>query len=134
MARTGLSEETLGRLVHRFYDRVRADETLGPIFAARISDWSPHLERMTAFWSSVALLSGRYHGRPMEAHAPLPIGAAHFRRWLALFAETAREVCTDEGAAHVTARAERIAASLEAGCADARTAREGGAPRLRKGG
>jgi truncated hemoglobin YjbI len=47
-------------LVQRFYDRVRVDEVLGPIFATRIKDWEPHLERMWAFWSSVALMTGRY--------------------------------------------------------------------------
>ena len=36
MARTGLDEETLTELVHRFYDKARADALLGPIFAARI--------------------------------------------------------------------------------------------------
>jgi truncated hemoglobin YjbI len=37
---------------------------------------------MCAFWSSVALMSGRYHGQPMEKHLPLPIDARHFDRWL----------------------------------------------------
>ena len=48
---------------------------------------SPHL---CAFWSSVALMSGRYHGQPMVAHLPLPIDTPHFDRWLEIFAETAR--------------------------------------------
>ena len=46
MARTGLDEALLTELVHRFYGKVRADTVLGPIFAARIEDWGPHLERM----------------------------------------------------------------------------------------
>ena len=67
MAKTGLDEEILSGLVRRFYGRVRADAVLGPIFADRISDWDPHLERMVAFWSSVALLTGRYRGAPVPA-------------------------------------------------------------------
>jgi hemoglobin len=126
MARTGLDEAMLRTLVHRFYDRVRADPVLAPVFAARIRDWGPHLERMVAFWSSVALMTGRYHGRPVPAHAPLPIGPAHFARWLALFRETARAVCPPAGAAHVVERAERIARSLEIAVAQA--AAEPGAP------
>jgi hemoglobin len=122
MARTGLDEAVLRALVHRFYDRVRADPELAPVFAARIRDWGPHLERMVAFWSSVALMTGRYHGRPVPAHAPLPIGPAHFSRWLALFRETARAVCSPEGAAHVIERAERIARSLEIAVAQAAAA------------
>ena len=123
-AQTGLDEEVLRELVHAFYDRVRADAMLGPIFAARITDWAPHLERMVAFWSSVALMSGRYHGRPVPAHTPLPVDAAHFERWLALFRTTAHEVCTPAGAAHVIERAERIALSLHMAVQSAQTARD----------
>lgn len=112
MAETGLDEAVLSALVHTFYARVRDDDMLGPIFAAHITDWGPHLERMVAFWSSVALMTGRYHGQPVPAHMPLPIEAAHFNRWLELFREAAHEVCTPQGAAHVTLRAERIARSL----------------------
>lgn len=112
MAQTGLNEEILRQLVHRFYGKVRADKLLGPIFAARIADWPPHLERMVAFWSSVALMTGQYHGQPVQAHTPLPINAAHFDRWLALFRATAQEICTPAGAAHLILRAERIAQSL----------------------
>ena len=112
MERTGLDEGMLTALVYRFYARVRADEVLGPIFEARINDWGPHLDRMVAFWSSVALMTGRYHGAPMPAHAELPIDWNHFERWLALFRETAIETCPKEGAAHVITCAERIARSL----------------------
>lgn len=112
MARTGLDEDVLGRLVHRFYAKVREDPLLGPIFAARVADWGRHLERMVAFWSSVALMTGRYHGQPVPAHVTLPVDAAHFNRWLDLFRATAREVCSPAGAEHVIERAERIASSL----------------------
>ncbi|WP_413871153.1 group III truncated hemoglobin [Albidovulum sp.] len=112
MAQTGLDEMILTALVHGFYSRVRADEVLGPIFADRIADWPAHLDRMVAFWSSVALMTGRYHGAPMPAHATLPVNWAHFDRWLALFRQTADELCPPEGAALVIERAERIARSL----------------------
>jgi hemoglobin len=116
-ARTGIDEAMITKLVHAFYDRIRADEVLGPIFAARIEDWEPHLARMCAFWSSVVLMTGRYHGRPMQAHAPLPIGGAHFDRWLSLFAGTAREVCPPPAAEMFVERARTIAESLELGIA-----------------
>ena len=118
-ARTGIDEVMIDRLVRGFYEKVRADEMLGPIFDARIKDWEPHLQQMCAFWSSVALMSGRYHGAPMPKHLPLPIDAAHFDRWLMLFAATAAEVCPPEAAAHFVERAHRIAASLELGVAGA---------------
>lgn len=122
MAETGLDEAILRDLVHRFYDQVRADAMLGPIFEARIDDWEPHLERMVAFWSSVALMTGRYHGAPVPAHVTLPVEWAHFERWLALFRETAKEVCPPAGAAHVIAAAERIARSLHMAVQNARAA------------
>lgn len=112
MDQTGLDPEMLSELVHRFYGKIRADAVLGPIFASRITDWPPHLDRMVAFWSSVALMTGQYHGAPVPAHAHLPVTRAHFDRWLDLFRETAHEVCPPAGAAHVIDRAERIARSL----------------------
>ena len=122
MARTGLDEALLTELVHRFYAKVRADPVLGPIFAERIADWEPHLDLMAAFWSSVALMTGRYHGAPVPKHASLPVTWDHFDRWLALFRETAHETCPPEGAAHVIERAERIARSLHIAVGEAQAA------------
>jgi hemoglobin len=115
--RTGITEAMIERLVRSFYVKVRADAVLAPVFEARIGDWEPHLQQMCAFWSSVALMSGRYHGSPMAKHLPLPIDAGHFDRWLALFEVTARDVCPPEAAVHFVERAGRIAASLELGIA-----------------
>jgi len=117
VARTGIDEPMIERLVHGFYAKVRADRLLGPVFEARIADWEPHLRQMRRFWSSVALLSGRYEGRPMQKHLPLPVDARHFDRWLALFAETAAELCPPAAAALFAERAQRIAESLELGIA-----------------
>ena len=113
----GVTEEMIHDLVHAFYGRVRADEVLGPIFEAKIEDWTPHLAKMCDFWSSVILMSGRYHGTPMIAHARLPVEASHFARWLGLFEETALEVCPPEAAALFVDRSQRIAQSLQMGIA-----------------
>lgn len=114
---TGIDEAMIERLVHAFYARVREDALLGPIFDARIEDWDRHLERMCAFWSSVALMTGRYSGQPMRAHMPLPVDGEHFDRWLVLFEATARAVCPPAAAEHFLERARRIAQSLELGVA-----------------
>lgn len=119
MERTGITEAMIERLVRGFYARVRGDALLAPIFDARISDWEPHLAQMCAFWSSVALMTGRYHGAPMPKHVVLPVDAEHFDRWLELFEETARELCPPEAEAHFVERARRIASSLELGVAGA---------------
>ncbi|HMN73496.1 MAG TPA: group III truncated hemoglobin [Rhodoblastus sp.] len=123
MAQTGLDETQLAALVHRFYDKVRRDPVLGPIFVERIHDWDSHLARMVEFWSSVALMTGRYRGAPMPAHARLPVDWSHFERWLELFRATAVETCTRDGARHVIERAERIARSLNMAVEDARGAK-----------
>jgi hemoglobin len=117
--KTGITEAMIERLVRGFYARVRTDALLAPIFDAKIGDWEPHLQRMCAFWSSVALMTGRYHGAPMPKHLVLPVDAGHFDRWLELFEATAHELCPPEAADHFIERARRIAASLELGVAGA---------------
>ena len=109
---TGLDQGMISSLIDLFYSKIRADAVLAPIFATRIGDWPAHLERMVSFWSSVALMTGTYHGAPMPAHAQLPITWAHFERWLALFHSAAIEVCPPKAAAYLFERAERIARSL----------------------
>ena len=130
--RTGITEAMIEQLVHGFYARVRRDPMLAPVFEARITDWEPHLNQMCAFWSSVALMTGRYHGTPMVKHMKLPIDAAHFDRWLALFEATARELCPPVAAAHFIDRARRIASSLEMGVASAQGVLLGVGERFRR--
>lgn len=118
-ADTGIDDAMIDALVEGFYARVRSDAMIGPIFAERITDWGPHLAQMKLFWSSVALATGLYQGRPMPKHLPLPIDARHFDRWLELFRQTARALCPPVAADHFIERAERIAQSLELGVAGA---------------
>ncbi|MBS0234695.1 MAG: group III truncated hemoglobin [Proteobacteria bacterium] len=114
----GIDEELIGTLVDRFYAAVRRDEILGPVFESRIADWDAHLAKLRDFWSSVVLMTGRYKGRPMPVHAAIAeITDAHFERWLALFAETARAVCPPAAAALFIDRSRRIAESLKMGIA-----------------
>ena len=117
VARTGIDEAMIARLVRSFYGRARHDPLIDPVFANKVSDWEAHIEKMCAFWSSVALMSGSYHGQPMMAHLPLPIDTPHFDRWLEIFSDTVREICPAPAAAHFLDRAYRIAESLELGIA-----------------
>ncbi|QQV77976.1 group III truncated hemoglobin [Sphingomonas aliaeris] len=110
-----IDEQGLRRLVALFYARVRADADLGPIFNDAVGDWSEHLEKLTAFWSSVMLTSGRYKGNPVAAHIKHRerIDPAFFERWLALWACTTAEVMPPETATALQAKAARIAESLQ---------------------
>lgn len=110
-----LDRDLIARLVYGFYDRVRADPVLAPVFDAAIAAdaWPAHLERMCAFWSSVALGAGGYDGRPVPKHVALPgLTDDHFARWLALFAATVDAIATPDSAAILVEYAERIAHSL----------------------
>jgi len=117
METTGIDDAMIERLVRTFYGRVQADSLIGPVFGARIDDWEAHIVKLCAFWSSVALMSGRYHGQPMQKHLELPVAAEHFDRWIALFETTANELCPPQAAAHFIERARRIADSFELGMA-----------------
>ena len=111
----GIDEAGLRHLVDAFYVRVRADAELGPIFNDAIGDWPEHLAKLTDFWSSVMLTSGRYKGQPVPAHMKHleRITPALFERWLGLWSQTTRELMPPEAAAALQAKAERIAESLQ---------------------
>lgn len=121
MAHTGIDEAALELMVRRFHDQVRADPLLGPIIAAHTADWPAHLSKMVSFWSSVALMTGQYHGAAMARHLSLPIGQVHFDRWLRLFRQMPRETCDPVGAAWLIERAERIAHAIMTGIRKARS-------------
>lgn len=108
-----IDEADIARLVDAFYERVRADNLLGPIFNAQVEDWPNHLAKLRGFWSMVMLRSGSYSGRPLPPHLILSPGTDHFDRWLALFEDTAATVLTPDEAALFVDRARRIADSFE---------------------
>lgn len=110
-----IDEDSLTRVVALFYERVRQDPELGPIFNETVDDWPLHLEKLVAFWSSVMLTSGRYKGSPMAAHLKhkARISPAMFDRWLALWGNTTTEIMAPDAAAAMQAKAARIAESLQ---------------------
>jgi hemoglobin len=110
-----LDESRLATLVDHFYNKVRADPLLGRVFDPLVDDWDAHKVLMTSFWATVALRTGHYRGNPLAKHQPLPIGVAHFERWLALWRETAGEVLDRESAALVIGYAERIGDGMRVG-------------------
>lgn len=114
---TGINEPVIAQLVDHFYSAVRLDPLLDPIFALWINDWPGHIAHLHDFWSGVALMTGRFKGRPIEAHAKLGLSSIHYERWLELFRASAQETCPPRSAAFFIARAERIAATLQAGAA-----------------
>ena len=117
-AASPITEQMIHDLVHAFYDKIRKDPALGPIFNRVIAaaDWPAHLTKMCDFWSSVTLMSGRFKGSPMQAHIQVgDLRPTHFARWLHLFEQTAREVCPPEAAAIFVEKSQMIARSLQMG-------------------
>ncbi len=94
-------------LVNRFYDKVKKDELLGPLFAH--IDWPKHLPTMYNFWSSLLLGDQSYRDNPFAKHVPLAIDARHFGQWLVLFKQTVDENFVGEKAEEVKSRAQSIA-------------------------
>lgn len=73
-------------LVDTFYEKVRENELLSPIFSSKIGDrWPAHLEKMYRFWQTVLLEEHTYYGSPFPPHAKLPVQQQHFDAWLELW-------------------------------------------------
>ncbi len=108
-----ITEPAIAALVARFYGKARQDPLIGPLFNRAVADWDEHLAKLSDFWSSVMLTTGRYRGNPMAAHLKHPIEPEFFVRWLALWHETAAELFAPAVAAQFGEKAERIAESLK---------------------
>ncbi|GAA4826611.1 group III truncated hemoglobin [Algivirga pacifica] len=88
------SRQDVSLLVHSFYERVREDELIGPVFNHIIHDWDTHLELLTDFWESNLLFQPKYKGNPHQVHQEVDqqmqgtISMEHFGRWLQLWFQT----------------------------------------------
>ena len=101
-------------LVDAFYEKVRRDELLSPIFNERIQDrWPQHLEKMYSFWQTVLLNEKTYYGSPFPPHAQLPVNHSHFQRWMRLFIETTDALFDGKKAEEAKWRAEKMAELFE---------------------
>jgi hemoglobin len=120
MKEAHITETSIKQIVDNFYAKVMKDTLLRPIFLEAIGEypktWEIHIQRMYDFWSSIMLSTGRYHGNPFQKHKDLPaFDVALFDRWLALFAQTAQEIHTEEIANRYIEKSQRIAESLKMG-------------------
>ncbi len=87
------NREDVVLLVNTFYQRVREDDLIGPVFEERIKgNWEPHLETMHNFWYTLLFGKEAYRGNPFAKHIGLPLDASHFKRWLLLFNATLDEL------------------------------------------
>ena len=109
------TEANIRELVYAFYDRVRTDALLGPVFDAKLSGrWDEHLPKMCRFWGSIVLGTRTYRGNVQQAHQPLGgLEPRHFSQWLYLFLDTVEKRFQPAAAVRFMEPALRIAQSLQ---------------------
>ncbi|HCQ67197.1 MAG TPA: globin family protein [Rhodobacteraceae bacterium] len=121
MQKFDITPEDIDRLVAVFYERIRAHDMLGPVFARAIAvedgpEWRAHEARIAAFWRNAIGIDRSYDGSPMQVHVANPeVMPGMFSVWLDLFGATAREVLTPAQADSILVLATRIGDSLRYG-------------------
>lgn len=86
----------ISSLVHAFYEKIRKNELLGPIFHKHIAEneWTAHLEKLTDFWETNLFGIAKFKGNPTAKHIKVDqlhsykIEPIHFGVWLQLWFET----------------------------------------------
>lgn len=86
------NREDLKILLDQFYEKVKLDTLIGPIFNEKAQvNWNEHLPKIYDFWDALLFGAENYRGRPFPPHIPLDLKVEHFERWLQLFFETVDE-------------------------------------------
>jgi len=83
-------------LVCSFYQNIRVDNLLGPIFNKMIQkeEWPIHLNKLTDFWETNLFGIPKFKGNPTQKHLQTDatfnhaIDKAHFDRWLSIWGKT----------------------------------------------
>lgn len=129
--RFAVTPEEIDRVVADFYAAIRAHPTLGPVFAAHVTDWPAHEEKIARFWRNAILLERSYDGNPMQVHRDAGnVRPGMFGPWLDLFDQTLTRTLAPETAAQWSALAHRIGQGLRYGVTE-QTRNTDGVPLLR---
>lgn len=126
-----ITRDDIARVVAAFYDLVRQHPGLGPVFAAHVTDWPAHEEKVTRFWANAILYEKDYDGNPLVVHRDAGnVKPGMFEVWLGLFDLVLRTELRPDQAAAWSELAHRIGRSLRAGVVERETL-PGGIPKLR---
>jgi hemoglobin len=114
------NREDIYTLVSTFYNKIKKDDFIGPIFLKIIPDkeWEPHLQKLTDFWQTNLFFVRKFKGNPMKAHKDVDqkfnhtINQTHFDHWLSLWYETVDDLFTGTKANEAKQRARNIAGLL----------------------
>ena len=107
-------------LVKEFYDKIKVDELLGPIFNDHIPNdkWPEHLSRLTDFWETNLFGVIKFKGNPALVHAQVDkkenhsIEQTHFGRWLELWFTTIDEFFEGDRAEKAKSSARKMSTGL----------------------
>ncbi len=105
-------------LVHAFYERAKADPTIGLYFTKYVAvNWEKHIPIMVDFWENVLFFTGAYHGNPMETHLKIhqihPLTLQIFEQWILLFDTTVNEHFSGKQADIIKSKAAHIATIMK---------------------
>jgi len=108
------NRKDIEKLVDVFYDKVKADSTIGYFFTEIVKvNWDKHLPRMYDFWENILFQSGTFTGNPMARHQQISeqskITDAHFAQWIFLFDAAVDELFEGDNALLIKQRAKSIA-------------------------
>jgi hemoglobin len=125
-----ITPEQIDDVVAVFYEKVRKDQTLGPVFANHVSQWPEHEEKIAGFWRNAICHERKFDGNPQATHmAAGDIKAEHFAVWLAIFDETLTQELPAQTAASWSALAHRIGRAFKMSI-ESRDAPKGTPPKL----
>lgn len=109
--------EDVYTLVCVFYEKIRKDDLLGPIFNNRIpeEEWPAHLQKLTDFWESNLFSVYTFRGSPSAKHISVDrdnnhqIESRHFGHWLNLWVATVDGMFEGEKATRAKMKARKMA-------------------------
>lgn len=108
------SRADIEKLLLQFYEKVKADETIGFIFTDVVQmNWEKHIPVIADFWETILLDNPVYTKNAMEVHFDLnkkvPLKKEHFNSWLHLFNTTVDDLFEGKIAHLAKTRAKSIA-------------------------
>ncbi len=113
-----INEESIAKLMEIFYEKIRKDKDLSPIFNASVGtsdeEWKAHKAKIGNFWQGMLLGTGDYNGQPLKKHLDLPPFAQEFFTiWLGLFEESLSVLYNEEMKNVILQRANMIASHFQ---------------------
>lgn len=111
------SRADINSMVQLFYEKVKADKTIGFIFTDVVNmNWEKHIPVIVDFWETILLDNPVYTKNAMEVHydlnKKLPLQQEHFTSWVHLFTTTVDDLFEGKVAELAKTRAKSIAAVM----------------------